>query len=130
MIVVLRFAGGIRVDIVTGLNEKAAIADFASRALSNGADLPLLEAKTVPVTVEQLSEIINGAPKPPPPLRERPPIPLRGLMLAMQAYVRGTTGTAPKIENARDVVSDFFAHYGCKVDFTGEPAPKDDPDAR
>ncbi len=121
-VVVLRFSEGMKIEIVKGLSEKAAIADVAARALSNGAVLPLIEAKTSEIPTRMLVELV-GTYEPPPPPAERPAIPISGLVHAVAAYVKTTQGKAPKILNARDALRDFFAHYGCPVDFAGEPEP-------
>ncbi len=126
-IVVLRFADGIRVDLVTGMDRKAAEADFASRALRNGATLPLFEVISSEIPTKRLIELAGKTPAP-VKSEERPAIPISGAIHAFAAYVKATTPPidAKKIANTRDALSDFFGRYGCPVDFTGEPEPVDE----
>lgn len=51
LVVVLRFASGTRVDLVHGMSEREAIADFAGRCLATSSppDLPLPGWSRVPI---------------------------------------------------------------------------------
>jgi len=125
-VVVLRFAEGIKIEIVTGMSAKAAIADVAGRALANGASLPLIEAVTSEIPATRLIELVDGRREPPPSPDQRPPLPIQGAIHAVGAYVRATSAKEPQIPqilNARDALRDFFARYGCPIDFAGEPEP-------
>jgi hypothetical protein len=120
--VVLRFADGMKIEIVTGKTDKAAIAEVAGRAIAAGATLPLLDAVTGDIPRARLLELASGAPPPVAP-DARPAIPIKGIVHALAAYVKQTSGKDPKILNARDALRDFFGRYGCPVDFAGEPEP-------
>lgn len=124
LVVVLRFADGLAIDLVSGMADKAAIADFAGRSLANGATLPLIEALTSPVPAAVLKRLAGAAIEPPdkPP---EPPIPVRGLVHAISAYLVATATQKPAadIHPAREALSAFFAHYGVTLDFTGEREP-------
>jgi hypothetical protein len=130
-IVVLRFASGMKIDLVTGMTEEDAIADCAGLALRNGATLPLFEAISTEIPAKRLIEFAGKAPPPPKP-DERPAIPIGGAIHAFAAYVKATTPPidGSKGANARDALRDFFGRYGCPVDFAGEPEPGSDEPAQ
>lgn len=120
-VVVLRFADRIMVDVVTGLDAKSAIADFAGRALANGATLPLIEALTSEIPIARLAALAGAQPSPAP--IARPPIPVNGAVHAVSAYYRQAR-TGKGIANARGALTDFFGRFGCTLSFAGEPDPE------
>jgi hypothetical protein len=119
LIVVLRFVSGIRVDMVDGMSEQEAIADFAGRALRTATvELPLLEALTIPVPTERILELA-GVYAPPPPVVARPSISLAGMVGAVRGYTASLAAdrSPAAVEDAAKRISEFFGRYGVDIDF-------------
>ena len=118
-VVVLRFVSGIRVDLVSGMSEAEAIADFTARTLRAGtAELPLIEAFTAEVPIGKLREFAAKAePTLVPP--ERPNVSVAGLCRAVRVYMEAVAASREQSahETARSDLGYFFNHYGVELDF-------------
>jgi hypothetical protein len=128
-VVVLRFADGIRVDIVADMTEQEAIADMTSRALAGRPPpvLPLYEAVTSIIPADRASQLLNGAA---PALalvssELRPAIPVAGILAAVRAYGPATIATAGTDTKAacEEALTRFFDHYGIAIEF-GDGTPE------
>lgn len=121
LVLVLRFGNGARVDIdLTEPDPKRAIAAFAQRALSNGAELPLVDAVHSELSVEKLREVLEKAPRHQLPAAKTP-ISVKGLVHAVGSYVKNSGGAKPDIPKARDALLAFFANHNILLDFADEP---------
>lgn len=118
-VVVLRFADALRVDIVAGMSEQAAIADFVGRTLASAGSpgLPLIDAITAAIPRERIEALLNGSARTVEPVSEPLAVPIAGIQAAMRAYggkVIGGAAPAVVAEAQRELAA-FFDRYGVRI---------------
>lgn len=123
-IVILEFAGGLRVDLMDAdVCERDAVADFAGRVLkaANAPELPLFRSMSTIVPADHVSLLLNGthsAAAMVEPSR-RAAIPTLGLQNAMNKYNESlySTASAELKEKGLSDLRAFFSHYGVEIEF-------------
>lgn len=122
LLVVLHFADSPVAELARrdGRTTDQLVGEIIGRALAAGRRLPLESHFTMEVPASRMLELVNGAAALPDSAKAapKPRLPIKGLVHAVGAYVKATTGRNPS-PNAGDFLDAFFGRFGIEIDYAG-----------